>query len=97
MKFFHSSLPLTRLQLKRKLVYAVLASLCEIRPPGWSLSDQYLQYMSNTGGDKPPWIPDLDYYIYLVKRVVDSILYMELNSPTSLVCFGGRVVEALVC
>ncbi|KAI5734599.1 hypothetical protein M8J77_008576 [Diaphorina citri] len=62
-----------RLQLKRKLVYAVLASLCEIRPPGWSLSDQYLQYMSNTGGDKPPWIPDLDYYIYLVKRVVDTL------------------------
>ncbi|KAL1455985.1 hypothetical protein WDU94_000744 [Cyamophila willieti] len=62
-----------RLPLKRKLVSAVLGSLCDIRAPGWSLSEQYLQYMANSGQDKPTWVPELDYYIRLVKRVVDTL------------------------
>lgn len=65
-----------RPQLTRRLVNAILSSFCESRSPGWSLSDQYVQYMQ--GGDKGDnftWVPELDYYINLIQRLVDSILY----------------------
>lgn len=60
--------------LKRKLVNAILSPFCESRSPGWSLSEQYLQYMQVV--DNPSWTPELDYYINLIRRLVDSILFV---------------------
>lgn len=57
-------------QLKRRLVTAVLSSLIDVRSTGWSLSEPYYNYMT----EKVTWIPDLDYYIQLVRRIVNSIL-----------------------
>ncbi len=58
--------------LKRRLVSAILTSFCESRSPGWSLSDKYIEYM--TSGDNSPWVPQLDHYMDLIRRLVDSIL-----------------------
>lgn len=55
--------------LKRRLVNAILSPFCESRSPGGSLSEQYLQYMKV---DTPSWTPELDYYINLIQRLVDS-------------------------
>lgn len=59
--------------LKRKLVAAILGALKDIRPPGWSLSEAYIAYMTGPG-DEVSWLPDLDYYIKLIRRIVESIL-----------------------
>lgn len=59
--------------LRRRLVAAILGALKDIRPAGWSLSDAYISYMSGAG-DEVSWLPDLDYYIKLVRRIVESIL-----------------------
>lgn len=54
----------------------MLGSLCDIRAPGWALSEKYIEYMNpKPNVDTSNWVPELDYYIRLVKRVVDSILY----------------------
>lgn len=53
--------------LKRRLVTAILGSLRETKTPGWALSEAYQKYM-----DDVQWQPELDYYIRLVKRLVDS-------------------------
>jgi len=58
-------------------VAAVIGSLKEIRPNGWSLSEPYQNYMRQT--EEKPWNPELDYYIHLVGRVVDSILFEALH------------------
>jgi len=80
-----------RPSLKRKLVYAVLGSLCETRGC-WTLSESYQRYniqtptstISNSMGTStdvtvtpsaPIWVPDLEYYVMLVKRITDSILF----------------------
>ncbi|KAL1116974.1 hypothetical protein AAG570_004302 [Ranatra chinensis] len=57
-----------RPMLKRKLVSAVLGNLCDMR--GWSLSDPYLNYMQQ---QPETWVPELDYYVKLIKRVVDTM------------------------
>lgn len=57
--------------LKKRLVSAVLSSLCDIRPSGWALSEPYMAYMIRP--DKT-WVPELDYYVRLVRRIVESIL-----------------------
>nr|CAD7200499.1 unnamed protein product [Timema douglasi] len=58
--------------LKRRLVAAVLGSLRDIRAPGWSLSEPYQNYMQRQT-DETTWVPELDYYIKLVKRIVDTM------------------------
>ena len=63
--------------MKRRLVAAILGALKDIRPPGWSLSEAYINYMSGSG-DEVSWLPDLDYYIKLIRRIVESI-YIQLN------------------
>ncbi|XP_059485779.1 mediator of RNA polymerase II transcription subunit 23 isoform X2 [Neocloeon triangulifer] len=57
--------------LRRRLVSAVIGSLRDIRPSGWSLSEPYQNYLRQT--DDKPWNPELDYYIHLVERVVDTL------------------------
>lgn len=62
-----------RPSVKRRLVSAVLGSLREIRAPGWALSEAYQKYMTRFADDAvTDWIPELDYYIRLVQRIVES-------------------------
>lgn len=61
--------------LKRKLVGAVLGSLKDIRPAGWAVSDAFQNYLNKAEQESTSWIPELNYYITLVKRLVDSILF----------------------
>lgn len=56
--------------LKRKLVSAVLGNTTE-GSKGWSLSEPYLAYMQQ---QLESWTPELDYYVKLIKRIVESIL-----------------------
>ncbi|KAH0534921.1 mediator of RNA polymerase II transcription subunit 23 [Cotesia glomerata] len=60
--------------LKRRLVAAVLGSLREIRAPTWALSEQFLQYMTRATDETITWIPELDYYIRLVRRMVETMV-----------------------
>ena len=60
-----------RALLKRKLVSSIMGSLKEVRPAGWALTEAYLTY-SNRAPDDLHWQPDLDYYVKLVGRLVDT-------------------------
>ncbi|BES98684.1 Mediator of RNA polymerase II transcription subunit [Nesidiocoris tenuis] len=62
--------------LKRKLVSSVLGNIAD-SSRGWDLSEPYIQYMQ-TQPDK--WAPELDYYVKLVKRIVET-LAGTMNSP----------------
>ncbi|KAH0954985.1 hypothetical protein HN011_002731 [Eciton burchellii] len=62
-----------RPSLKRRLVSAVLGSLREIRAPGWALSEAYQIYMTHSVDNAVAWIPELDYYIRLVQRIVETM------------------------
>jgi len=79
--------------LKRRLVSAVLGSLREIRAPGWALSEAYQMYMTRFNDDAVSWVPELDYYIRLVQRIVESkqpkFYYMTIHMFTLLLqlCF----------
>ncbi|XP_046734323.1 mediator of RNA polymerase II transcription subunit 23 [Diprion similis] len=59
--------------LKRRLVSAVLGSLCEIRAPNWALSEAYQLYMTRSPDDAVNWVPELDYYVRLVRRIVETM------------------------
>lgn len=54
-----------RPSLRRRLVAAVLGSLKE------SLSEPYQLFLSRPIEDV--WVPELDYYVQLVKRTVDTL------------------------
>lgn len=58
--------------LKKKLVGAVIGSLKEVRPANWALSEQYQLYLTKTDTETVAWIPELTYYIGLIRRLVDS-------------------------
>ena len=58
-----------RPQLKRKLVSAVLGTAEGSK--GWPLSEPYLSYMQQ---QLDKWTPELDYYVKLIRRIVESIL-----------------------
>ncbi|XP_051162012.1 mediator of RNA polymerase II transcription subunit 23 [Leptopilina boulardi] len=62
-----------RPNLKRRLVSAILGSLKEIRPSGWALSEAYTLYISRPTEDVITWVPELDYYIRLVQRIVETM------------------------
>ena len=58
------------------LCTTVIGSLKDIKPPNWCLSKDYLQYLQMPAEET--WIPEQEYYIKLVGRVVDSILVLIL-------------------
>ncbi|XP_056641984.1 mediator of RNA polymerase II transcription subunit 23 isoform X1 [Diorhabda carinulata] len=60
--------------LKRKLVAAVLGSLKE------TLSEPYQAFLKTSAEEI--WLPELDYYIQMIKRVVDVISGTNSNSST---------------
>ncbi|XP_008216793.1 mediator of RNA polymerase II transcription subunit 23 isoform X2 [Nasonia vitripennis] len=65
--------------LKRRLVIAILGSLRETKTPGWALSDAYQRYIARAPDDLA-WQPELDYYVRLVQRLVDTI-YGTIQFP----------------
>ncbi|XP_046366598.1 mediator of RNA polymerase II transcription subunit 23-like isoform X3 [Haliotis rufescens] len=59
--------------LKRKLVQGIIAgAFKEIRPPNWCLSEDYNRLLQMPHDDLS-WIPDQDYYVRLIARLVDTI------------------------
>lgn len=64
--------------LKRKLVNAVLGSLKDVRPSGWATTEAFLTYLAKSEVDATGWTPDLNYYLSLVNRMVDSILFNSI-------------------
>jgi mediator of RNA polymerase II transcription subunit 23 len=66
--------------VKKKLVSSVIGSFRNTRPTNWALSDAYLVYMKQPvpaadqkDKNEPLWIPDLDYYIKLISRLVETL------------------------
>mgnify|MGYP002044816572 FL=1 len=68
-----------RLALKKKLVSCIIGSLKDVRPPGWCLTDQYLDMIRqdtvNQANPNHPeeWTVGLDYYVSLTGRLVRSL------------------------
>lgn len=69
--------------LRRRLVAAILGALKDVHPPGWSLSEEYIKYMAGNS-DEISWVPDLDYYIKLIRRIVESILFITKVSACTI-------------
>uniref|UniRef100_A0A8D8DB44 Mediator of RNA polymerase II transcription subunit 23 n=4 Tax=Culex pipiens TaxID=7175 RepID=A0A8D8DB44_CULPI len=61
-----------RPHLKRRLVGTVIGSLKDVRPENWALTKQYHEYMLKKD-ETVNWIPELNYYITLVRRMQDTI------------------------
>ena len=59
--------------IKKKLVASVLNSFRDLRQRDWALTDDYLNYMNAYSSNHLEWSPNLDYYMRLVGRLVDSI------------------------
>ncbi|OWR46814.1 mediator of RNA polymerase II transcription subunit 23 isoform X1 [Danaus plexippus] len=57
--------------LKRKLVTAVLGSLKEVRAPGWATTEAFQTFL---GSETEAWSPDLNYYLSLINRMVDTMM-----------------------
>lgn len=52
-------------------------SLSEMRPENWALTAEYqLRYIQQGDGESVvQWIPDLKYYISLMRRLIDSTYF----------------------
>lgn len=72
--YYHKILS-QRAGLKRRLVHSVMHAYQDIRPGNWFLSEDYQQFIKS---DSLEWDPDLEYYIRLIGRLVDTI---NGNSP----------------
>lgn len=61
--------------MKRTLVGAVIGSLKDVRPANWALTEHFQMYLQpDPEGNSaiPAWIPDLPYYINLIRRLIES-------------------------
>lgn len=63
-----------RPQLKKRLVGAVLGSLKDT-----TLSEQYQMYLNR---NDEVWVPELDYYLQLIKRIVETLSGESSGSST---------------
>jgi len=66
------------------VVITVRAGVClgaftDLKPHDWCLTDDYLHYIEQ---DELKWVPDADYYVRLISRLVDSIL-IDISSSFS--------------
>ncbi|CAH4038427.1 mediator of RNA polymerase II transcription subunit 23 isoform X1 [Pieris brassicae] len=68
--------------LKRKLVSAVYGALKEVRPAGWATTEAFQNFLPDPNKDRTPqnleteflaWAPELNYYLSLVTRMVDTM------------------------
>ena len=62
-----------RLSLKKKLVSCIIGSFKDVRPPGWCLTDQYLEWINQDSDALAEWNIGLDYYVSLTGRLVRSL------------------------
>uniref|UniRef100_A0A182XM38 Mediator of RNA polymerase II transcription subunit 23 n=1 Tax=Anopheles quadriannulatus TaxID=34691 RepID=A0A182XM38_ANOQN len=62
-----------RPQLKKRLVGTVVGSLKDVRPENWALTEAYQAYMMTKESDNVNWVPELSYYINLVRRMQDTM------------------------
>lgn len=85
-----------RPSLKRRLVSAVLGSLREIRAPGWALSEAYQIYMTRSTDTAVAWIPELDYYIRLVQRIVESKAITYITYIVS-IPYETHLINSITC
>ena len=58
--------------------YNFAGAFKDIRPHNWCLSEKYKTYLHQSPDDLT-WIPDHDYYIHMVSRLVNSILPAKLS------------------
>ncbi|KAL5016931.1 hypothetical protein ScPMuIL_006520 [Solemya velum] len=59
--------------LKRRLVHSIVGALKDTsRPPNWCLSDNFIKY-TQSPADNINWLPEMDYYVKLVGRLVDTM------------------------
>lgn len=80
--FYYEPKLRTRPALKRLLVGSIISSLKDIREKNWALTEQYQMYITPDDSPGPmnqspsqtqiKWIPDLNYYMGLVKRLIES-------------------------
>lgn len=64
---------LGQVQLLVNILWRVSDAHKEIRTNNWFLSEDYQRFIQE---DNLEWNPDSDYYVRLVGRLVDSILYL---------------------
>ncbi|XP_050073432.1 mediator of RNA polymerase II transcription subunit 23 [Anopheles maculipalpis] len=62
-----------RPQLKKRLVGTVVGSLKDVRPENWALTEAYQAYVMTKETDNVNWVPELTYYINLVRRMQDTM------------------------
>lgn len=65
--------------LKRTLVSAVLGSLKDVRASGWGVSENFQNYLNKSDQDATTWLPELNYYMTLFKRMVDSKFFVNFT------------------
>lgn len=63
-------------KLKRRLVTAILGSSKEPKTLGWALSEAYQRFIARPAEDVQ-WQPELDYYVRLIQKLVESKYYMN--------------------
>ena len=51
-----------------------LGAFKDLKQRNWCLTEDYLQYMQH---EEQSWMPDADYYMRLISRLVDSIFVWE--------------------
>ena len=56
--------------VKKQLVHAVVMSQHEVKPKGWALTEEFIEYLSSPADDT--WSPPRSYYTNLVKRLVHT-------------------------
>lgn len=61
--------------LKKKLTANIVLTLGEMKPPNWCLTDSLLQYLQKPNSQPGPeeWVPNQDYYVKLIGRLVDCL------------------------
>eukprot|EP00795_Rhopilema_esculentum_P007477 gene7477-13251_t len=57
--------------VKKKLVEAIIGAQTPCHPPGWALSQGFIEYLSRT--EDITWAPDHAYFCTLIGRLVDTI------------------------
>ena len=58
--------------VKRKLVGAIIRAHQDVHPRNWCLTEDYQQYLQ-LPADNTNWVPDQDYFIRLIGRLVETI------------------------
>lgn len=74
--FYYETKLRDRLYLKRVIVSTIILSLKDVREKSWALTEPYQIYVQKTIQDDSSvvikWVPDLSYYMSLIKRLIES-------------------------